>query len=443
MIKLRHLYLPARFFFCIGGIVLLFVLGFPWPVFMVIGQTALVALLALVVTDILLLYNKSVIFSCTRTTTRLMSLGNNNEVKLQISNNSAIPVKLQVLDELPYQLQQRDFEMNLSIAPGEHQLLKYDVRPLVRGLYNFGKTHLFLSSVIGLIQRRLSFETQEDVAVYPSIIDMKKFELKSAMSATSNFGIKKMRRIGHSYEFEQIKEYTRGDDYKSMNWKATSRANRLMINSYTDEKAQQVYCLIDKSRYMKMPFNGLSLLDYSINSSLVIANTSLQKQDKAGLLTFSNHVESIIKADRNRNQLKLILETLYKEEESKLDANYEKMYSVLQRTVRGRSLIFLFTNFETVHSLERVLPALRRINKSHLLVVIVFENKELIDYYSAEKESLKDIYFKTIAHKIAADREQITSELRHYGIQYIFTRPENLSINAINKYLELKSRGMI
>lgn len=443
MIKIRHLYLPSKFFLFLGGVIFLFILGFPWPVFTAVGKTALVALLAISIADIALLYNKSVNLKCTRLTSRLLSLGNDNDVELRIKSIASIPLTLEVIDELPYQLQQRDFARHISLAPGEKMVLTYQIRPLVRGQYNFGKVHFFATTVIGLVQRRISFDLEENVAVYPSIIDMKKYELKAAMSVTSNFGIKKIRRIGHSYEFEQIKEYTIGDDYKSMNWKATSRANKLMVNSYTDEKAQQVYCLIDKSRYMKMPFNGLSLLDYSINSSLVIANTSLQKQDKAGLITFSDSIGSIIKADRSRSQLKKILESLYREEESKLDANYEKMYTLMRRTLRGRSLIFLFTNFESVHSLERVLPVLRKINKLHLLVVVVFENKELIDYHNDEKKTLKDIYYKTIAHKIASDREQIVSELRHYGIQYIFTRPENLSINAINKYLELKSRGMI
>nr|WP_155172438.1 DUF58 domain-containing protein [Fulvivirga kasyanovii] len=426
-----------------GGIIFLFILGFPWSIFTVIGKTALVAFVAVIIADVVMLHGKSVTFTCSRSTSRLLSLGNDNEVVLRITSMAAIPLSLQVIDELPYQLQRRDFVKYTHLEPGGKEQIIYTVRPLVRGQYNFGKVHLFVHSVIGLVQRRISFDFEENVAVYPSIIDMKKYELKAAMSVTSNFGIKKMRRIGHSYEFEQIKEYTIGDDYKSMNWKATSRANKLMVNSYTDEKAQQVYCLIDKSRYMKMPFNGLSLLDYSVNSSLVIANTSLQKQDKAGLITFSDNIGSIIKADRSRSQLKKILEALYREEESRLDANYEKMYTVLRRTLRGRSLIFLFTNFESVHSLERVLPVLRKINKLHLLVVVVFENKELINYYRAEKKTLKDIYYKTIAHKIASDREQITNELSHYGIQHIFTRPENLSINAINKYLELKSRGMI
>ncbi|UII19487.1 DUF58 domain-containing protein [Fulvivirga ligni] len=441
--RIKNLYLPFRFFAGLGAIFFLFVLGYPFYIFFPIAQTALVAFLVVVITDIILAFQKSIQFKVSRTTSRLMSLGNENEVNLTIINQSPRSFLVNLIDELPFQLQIRDFGKEFSMFPNAKKKINYTIRPLVRGQYEFGAVHLYISSKIGLVQRKITFDINEEVAVYPSVMDMKKYELKSAMSTTINFGIKKIRRIGHSYEFEQIKEYTRGDDYKSMNWKATSRSNKLMVNSYTDEKSQQVYCLIDKSRYMKMPFNGLSLLDYAINSSLVIANTSLQKQDKAGLITFSNRVESIVKADRGRNQLKFILETLYREKESKLDANYEHMYSSVQRTIRGRSLVFLFTNFESLHSLERVLPVLRKLNKSHLLVVVVFENRELIDYYNDDKKHLKDIYYKTVAHKIANEREMIINELRHYGIQHIFTRPENLSINAINKYLELKSRGMI
>ncbi|NJO03929.1 MAG: hypothetical protein HC880_21650 [Bacteroidia bacterium] len=81
-------------------------------------------------------------------------------------------------------------------------------------------------------------------------------------------------------------------------------------------------------------------MDYAINSSLIIANTSLRKQDKAGLITFSDQVESIIRAERSKNQLRLILDTLYREQESALEANYEGLYLVLKKQIPGRSLIF-------------------------------------------------------------------------------------------------------
>jgi uncharacterized protein (DUF58 family) len=87
-------------------------------------------------------------------------------------------------------------------------------------------------------------------------------------------------------EFEQIKEYVSGDDIRTLNWKASARKGGLMINNFMEEKSQQVYCIIDKGRLMKMPFDGLTLLDYAINTCLVLSNVCLRKQDRVGVITF-------------------------------------------------------------------------------------------------------------------------------------------------------------
>jgi uncharacterized protein (DUF58 family) len=264
------------------------------------------------------------------------------------------------------------------------------------------------------------------------------------LSRISNFhGIKKFRRLGQSYEFEQIRNYVMGDDYRSINWKATSRKAEIMVNQFEEEKAQQVYSLIDCSRSMHMPFNGLSLLDYSVNTALVISNIALNKQDKTGLLTFSDKIDTVIRADKGKGHLRKILEGLYKLQERPLEANYELLYLAVRNSIRGRSLLFLYTNFESYFALERALPIIRRINKIHLLVVVFFENSEVADYSASESKNVEEIYLHTIAQKSVSEKRQIISELRQYGIQAILTRPEDLSINTVNKYLELKSRGMI
>jgi len=252
-----------------------------------------------------------------------------------------------------------------------------------------------------------------------------------------------VRRIGHSYEFEQIKNYVRGDDYRSINWKATSRRHELMVNQYEDERAQQVYAVIDKSRAMRMPFDGLSLMDHAINATLVIANIALHKHDRAGLLTFSDRFGSMVKATSNRLQLRKIMDALYKQEERNLEANYELLYQTVRHYIKGRSLLILFTNFESRHALQRALPILRRLNRMHLLLVIFFENTELLHFSNLESEKVEAIYNQTIARKMIAEKRQMSRELRRYGIQSIRALPEELTINTVNKYLELKARRMI
>lgn len=440
---MKNLYLTNRFFWLFGATALLFVVSFWAPAAFPVVQGVFVLALALVVLDVVLLFNRKVELACERRLPKIFNLGGLNAVQLRVENRSRLPLSIVLVDELPFQFQIRDFEKRLLLKPGEEQTVRYELRPAERGEYTFGDVNAFLSSILGLVERRYIVPQEMSVPVYPSILQMKQLELRAFDRTTHHKGIKKIRRIGHSYEFEQIKNYVRGDDYRSINWKASSRRNTLMVNQYEDERAQQVYCIIDKSRAMRMPFEGLSLMDYAINTSLAISNIALQKYDRAGLITFSDKIGATIKADSKPTQLNKILMALYKEEERPLEANYELLYYAARKLINGRSLILLYTNFESSYALERVLPILRRINTFHLLVVVFFENTEIRDFVEARVETLEDIYHQTIARKFLTEKSQMVQKLQQYGIQAILTRPEDLSINTVNKYLELKSRGLI
>ncbi len=440
---MKSLYLSPRFFWLYGLLVVLFVAGFLVPVLFPVAQSLFLLALALTALDAFLLFRRGMEISCRRRLPRLFSLNDPNVVRLEISNPTNLSLDLTIIDELPVQFQLRDFEKKMHLPAGQEQQLRYELRPTERGEYTFGATNIFLASAIGLLQRRQQFGEGMSVPVYPSIIQMKKLELRAFDRLAHQQGIKKIRRIGHSYEFEQIKNYVRGDDYRSINWKASSRRGSIMVNQYEDERAQQVYCLIDKSRSMAMPFERLSLMDYAVNASLVISNIALQKHDRAGLITFSDKIGTTIRADSSPTQLRKILQALYKEEERPLEANYELLYHITRKLIRGRSLLLLYTNFESAYALERVLPILRRINNFHLLVVIFFENTEISAFAAADAKTVEGIYLQTVARKFLNEKAQMVQKLRQYGIQAVLTKPQDLSINTINKYLELKSRGLI
>ncbi|MBX2840895.1 MAG: DUF58 domain-containing protein [Flammeovirgaceae bacterium] len=439
----NNFYLSSLFFKIFGGITALFAISFVLPMLFPIAQTLLVLGTALVVVDYLVVFNKGVKFSAERTIPKVLSLGYEHQIHIKLKNEGNTTLNINTIDELPFQLQKRDFSFSTQLKPKQGKQAEYKIRALVRGSYLFGDIILFLNSKLNLVVRRYPIAQETTVPVYPSILDMKKLELITLSKVAINEGIKRIRRIGHSHEFEQIKNYTAGDDFQKINWKASSKGMGLMVNHYEDEKSQQIYSVIDKSRSMKMPFNGLSLLDYSINSSLVISNTALKKMDRAGLFTFSEKVDTVIKAQRNQTQLKRIIDALYNEKEGIAEANYELMYRYLRKSISGRSLLFLYTNFESKYALQRVLPIIRQLNKLHLLVVVIFQNTELINYSKEHSSNVEEVYFNTIADKLIYDKKEIVQEMTQFGIQTILTHPENLSINVINKYLELKSRGLI
>lgn len=440
---MNALFLSNRFFLVMSVLIALFALGFALPPAFALAQAAFILWLVLLALDAWLLFGGNFQLIGERKLPMVFSLGDPNPVYIHLENRSNIPLQCTLVDELPVQFQIRDFEQRTLIKPGEAQQIQYELTPLARGEYSFGCVNAFAASPIGLLERRVFLAKPTDIPVFPSILQMKKYELRAFNRMAQFNGLKRLRRIGHSYEFEQIKNYVQGDDYRAINWKASGRRAQLMVNQYEDERAQQVYCIIDKSRVMRLPFAGLSLMDYAINTSLVISNVALQKHDRAGLITFSDVIGATIKSESKANQLNKILQALYREKERPLEANYELLFQAIRKLINGRSLLLLFTNFESSYALDRVLPILRRINNMHLLVVIFFENTEIQELAHRPAQTIEDIYKQTTAQQFLAEKSHMVGKLHQFGIQTVLTKPEDLSIQTINKYLELKARGLI
>jgi uncharacterized protein (DUF58 family) len=331
----------------------------------------------------------------------------------------------------------------VQIPAGETKTIRYVLRPVKRGEYSFGAVNAFVSTPIGLLARRFRFSADKMVPVYPSFIQMRKYELLAISNRLQDVGIKKIRRIGQNMEFELIKEYVSGDDIRTINWKATARRNQLMVNHYQDEKSQQVYSLIDKGRVMQMPFEGMSLLDYAINATLVISNIAIKKFDKAGVITFQDKIGAMIPAGKNNNQMGRILEILYNQKTAFRETDFSVVHNLVRRKITQRSLLLVYTNFETVYGLKRQLPYLLSLAQSHVVVVLFFENTELSRLISNPAEDLQNVYHKAMAEKMALEKKLIVKELTKVGIHAVLTTPQNLSVDTINKYLELKARGLI
>lgn len=430
-------------FFIVGAVAAtLYFISYFVPVLYQLANIILLLLLLTVVLDAVLLYSKKGITAERKLANRL-SMGDDNKIELVVKNKYGFKTGMTIVDEIPVQFQVRDWKVNLQLHAGEEKTHLYMLKPLTRGEYVFNNINLFVNGVLGLAQRRYVFKEQQVTKVYPSYIQMRKYQLLGVSNKLQEAGVRRMRRLGHSMEFEQIKEYVPGDDYRTINWKATGRKGDLMVNNFTDERSQQVYCVINKGRVMKMPFDGLSLLDYAINASLVLSSTALTRQDRAGLITFGETLDAFVAADKKTTQMNLLLETLYKQETRFLEADFEKLYATIRHRITNRSLLVLFTNFESLESLQREMPALKKMAHYHLLVVVFFENTELRKVIDNKAGNMEDIYIKTIAEKFSFEKKQMVKELQKNGILSILTTPQNLTVNTLNKYIDLKTRGAI
>ncbi len=439
---MKNLFLTRRFFYLFWGGVLLFIfsLMLPWLLTVAIVSMLVISISALI--EIAMLFGTKGI-SAERLLPEKFSNGSDNAVHILLENKYNFPVSLKVLEDYPVQFQVRDKGIDVSMNRSETRQLSYTLKPMKRGEYIFGFVNTLATGPLGLTYRRFRTCNDQKVAVYPSFVQMRRFELMAVSNRLTEIGIKKIRKVGTSAEFEHIRPYVQGDDPRKVNWQATARRGDLMVNNYQDERSQQVYCLIDKGRVMKMPFEGMSLLDYAINASLVLLNTAMVKGDKAGLITFSNQISNIVPAERRPVQMNKIMEVLYNQKTFYKETDYEILYATAKLKITQRSLLLLFTNFETLESLKRQLFFLRKMAVQHLLVVVFFENTEVNTLLESNPKTLEDIYIKTIAEKFTLDKRRIVRELEQYGIHSVLTAPGNLTVNVINKYLELKARGTI
>lgn len=439
---LKNSYLTSRFFLIAGIIIALFIMAYIFPGLLNIIKMLFFIFCGLVIVDFIILFKQKGI-NATRLLPNKLSNGDDNEIAITIENNYNFKSHIQLIDELPFQYQKRDFNIDTVVEKGKSKKIKYTLRPLERGEYHFGNLNLYTNSPIGLVSRRFKFGKDEMVPNYPSFLQLRKYMLMAFTNKLSEYGLKKIRRIGHTMEFEQIKDYVPGDDIRNINWKATAKRNQLMVNQFQDEKSQPVYSVIDKGRVMRMPFEGLSLLDYAINATLVISNIALMKQDKAGMFSFSRNVSNRVVAQRRPSQMNTILETLYNLDTDYAESDFSRLYIDIKRTINQRSLLLLYTNFETLDALHRQLGYLQALAKSHLLVVIFFKNTELDKVTTKKADNTFEIFEKTIAEKFIYEKKLIVNELQKHGIYSILTTPQNLTVDTINKYLEIKARGLL
>ncbi len=440
---MRQISLNNRFFFGFGIAIVLTALGYVAPTIIWLSAISFFCLGLLLLVDLLFLFLVVKPVKYAKHYQEKLSLGDPNPIRITLTNVSNVTIWITLNEGFPIDMQARNIHYNVSLTSFESIEINYEYTPKKRGVYEFTDSYLFTKSIFGLVARRTIIPHKSPIHVYPSILQMKRFEQMLFQQNKLQSGIRRIRKIGMSREFEQIRNYVPGDEIKSINWKATSRKNELMVNQYQEEKSQSVYCVIDKGRIMQMESKELSMLDYAINSTLVLSNICLHKSDKIGLFTFSDKLGTTLQASNKRIQLKKILDQLYTQKTTFQDSNFELLQQHISDKVRTRSLLLLFTNFENPFTLQRSLPYLLQIKKRNLLVVVLFKNEELEQFASLKPDNQRNFYQGIIASKMIIEKEKMAKQLNAMGIQTILTKPEELSTAVINKYLSLKAKGLL
>ena len=480
------MFLTRRFYIVFAAVILLIGSGYWWSPLYSVGRLALAVFAFVVVADIIALYMKHGI-TAERHMAERFSNGDWNEVRIDIHNSYPFRPRLTVINEAPsgnaapsvnevsdgndvsagnqslcgHLATPSPSRLPITTKPprGATSVCRYPValsafsflishfsfkyRPTRRGVYSFGRVRVF-ASWLGFVERRFTCCEPQDVKVYPSYLMLRQYELLAISNRLTDLGIKRLRRIGHRTEFEQIRDYVAGDDFRTINWRATARSvHGIQVNVYQDERSQQIFSVIDKGRVMQQSFREMTLLDYAVNASLVLSYVAMRREDKAGLMTFSDRFDTYLPAQRSEGHMQTILENLYAQQTAFGETDYSALVDYVSRHVTKRSLLIVYTNFMTMVSMKRQLPWLLQLSHRHRVLVVFFQDEELQQYAASPAATTEDYYRHVVAEKTISDQRLIVGQLQRHGILSLLTTPDRLSVDIINKYLELKARQML
>lgn len=386
-----------------------------------------------------------------RIISKKLDLGENNNISLKVSIDRGVVRKYYAVDDIPSDLGcDKDL---ISFKKDEDDVLvaQYNLFPLRRGAYVLGRTVLF-GSFLGFVERRFTVvDKGQNVDVYPAFSRLREKEQIARSLQVESYGSHKRQMPSHQTEFQDIREYVPGDDIRTVNWKATARVGRTMVNNFEDERSQHIYNIIDCGRTMHRTFGGLTLQDYAVNASLLLSYTALNTEgDNVGLMTYGPDGTSYLPSRSGDVQLKNIMQNLYSLKTEYGEGDLEELCLVLDRRVLRRSLVCLYTDYSSLASLDRQLPFLRRISQRHCLVVVLFLDRELESLSERKFERSEDekkpklnatrLVESTLASDLIFGKQSIIDKLHQNGIHSVATYPENLSFSIVRKYIDLKAR---
>lgn len=364
----------------------------------------------------------------------------NNTVSFQVRNNSTRPMELILKDELP------DFHFNIlsqdmkkTVPPRSVSDFSYEIFPTKRGSFLFPSIHMRFKSRWGLCFKYGKRPLPIDFKVYPNLKDLSKYRLLMTKSMALENGRRIVNIRGDGQEFESLREYIDGDDFRKINWMVSAREKRYVINLYESEKNQPVIIMIDTGRPMSYLLKGYKKLDYAINAALILSDIVNQRGDNSGLAVFDTELKTYIKPGKGSAHRNNLMEALYHSEDTNHTSDYYEAFRSLVKRQKRRSIVFVFTDFETEVELSDLVRQMKLLKSRHLPIVALMKNDCVLRMSENDGKDSKSIYEKSVALEYLDNRQRLIRTLNRSGIICIESDAENFAIDSVNRYLKIKA----
>lgn len=374
----------------------------------------------------------------TRHHDEIMSVGRANPVRVSIElSGRSVPAT--VRDEHPPQMPASVEIVDVTL-PAEFE---YTITPPARGLREFGRTAIRTVGPWGLGRRQLIAGAATPARVDPDLSAVQEYEALARRGQLAEMGVRNVRRPGEGTEFERVRDATPDDPQRAINWKATARTGRLMVSELIPERSQPVIICLDHGRLMGVGAGALTKLDHSINAALLLVNVALRCGDRAGLLSFDDHVTATLVPRAGRSQLRAFLDAVQPLRAGSTEADYDEAFTQLSVWQQRRALLAIFTDVLDPDQGNALLRQCARLRRRHLPLVITVRDPALDDAVRRRPEDATSAYARAVAGGLLEDRAVTLRMLQRSGIDTIDADARSLSPKLVNRYLELKARARL
>ena len=372
-----------------------------------------------------------------------LSLGADNLATVQVRNRCHLALHLLIKDDPPaaFVTDHRTFEV--AVPPYDETTVSYHTRPLARGRYGFGDLHVRGRTLLGLSYWQRRVPAAQEVAVYPNLLEVRRYQLLARSDRLRQAGFRQTRRLGQGTVFESLREYSPDDEFRSIDWKATARRHHPISRQYETERSQTVILMLDAGRMMTTLVGDLSRLDYALNAALMLAYVAVERDDAVGLIAFADDVKAFVPARKGHRQVGLITEALYDLQPALVEPDYAEAFAVLAARARKRALVVCFTDLVDVDASGRLLGHMAALAPHHLPLLVTLRDSDLQAAAQRPPQDVPETYQRALASQVLQDRATALEVLRRRGVMVLDVLPEKLTVAAVNEYLGLKARGRL
>lgn len=381
---------------------------------------------------------------------RRFMIGEENEVQLHLTVKltgrfSRSPIFI-IKDEYPHELELRGDRMLIAktrrVRTGEAEAtVVYKLYAASRGDFGFGDVALRWRSRLGLVIKQALIPAAESVKVYPNINEAKRYELHARRNR--QLGLRRSRVRGQGREFESLRDYVIGDELRHISWTATARRGKLTTRQYQIERNQNIVVMIDAGRLMTSRIEHLSKLDHAINAALAIGYVATSGGDNIGLLVFNRQVVSYLPPQRRNSQLAAMTEALYNVKAQMIEPSYARAFQYLSQNCKRRSLVVILTDLVDRDASAELLAYTAALLPRHLPLIVTIGDNDLRALVATEPKVVADVYKQSVAEELLQQREEALARITELGGLSLDVQAGQLSFQLVNKYLEVKERGLL